>query len=69
MRSLFQQECAARGVLTIGAHMISVAHGADEIAWTLTAYREVFGILAEAHASGTPERWLRGSPMRTILRP
>ncbi|MBK9166047.1 MAG: aminotransferase class III-fold pyridoxal phosphate-dependent enzyme [Bryobacterales bacterium] len=69
LRSLFQQECAARGVLTIGAHMISVAHGAGEIDWTLAAYREVFRILAEAQASGAPERWLRGSPMRTILRP
>lgn len=68
IRSLFQQECAKRGILTHGNHMLSVAHDDAVVDATLAVYAEIFPILREAIDSGAPERWLEGPPMRAVIR-
>jgi glutamate-1-semialdehyde-2,1-aminomutase len=67
-RSLFQQECIARGVLTHGNHMLSFSHHSAVIRETLAVYREVFSVMAEAVAEGSPSRFLRGRPMQAVMR-
>ena len=45
LRTLFQEECAKRGVLFSGLHYISLAHTDEVIQKTLEVYDEVFDIL------------------------
>jgi glutamate-1-semialdehyde 2,1-aminomutase/spore coat polysaccharide biosynthesis protein SpsF len=68
LRSLFQQECLRRGILTHGNHMLSVAHEGALIDETLAAYAEVLAVLADAIASGGPARRLEGRPMQAVIR-
>jgi glutamate-1-semialdehyde aminotransferase len=68
LRSLFQQECAKRRILTHGNHMLSVAHNNEIIGRTLATYAQVFPILADAIRSGNPARWLEGPPMQAVIR-
>lgn len=67
-RSLFQQECLERGILTHGNHMMCYAHDAATIALTLQAYEDVFARLADAAAGAGPLAHLRGRPMQAVLR-
>lgn len=67
-RSLFQQECLGRGILTHGNHMLSFAHGDEVVSQTLDAYKAVFAVLAEALADGGPVSFLRGRPMQAVMR-
>ena len=41
LKSFFQQECAKRGVLFIGYHLISLAHHKEHVDFTLNVYDEV----------------------------
>lgn len=68
LRSLVQQECIRRGILTHGNHMLSVAHDDTVISNTLEVYREVFPLVAEAVASGHPQDWLEGPPTQPAIR-
>lgn len=67
-RSLFQQECLERGILTHGNHMVCLAHDAAAVEFTLRAYEHVFARLAEAAAGAGPLAHLRGRPMQAVLR-
>lgn len=68
LRSLFQQECARRGVLTHGNHMLSTAHDDAVIAQTVSAYQQIFPILADAIRSGDAASRLEGPPMQAVIR-
>ena len=48
LKTLFQQECAKRGVLFIGYHLISFSHKREHIDFTLSVYDEVMGIIKSA---------------------
>jgi glutamate-1-semialdehyde aminotransferase/spore coat polysaccharide biosynthesis protein SpsF (cytidylyltransferase family) len=41
MKTYFQQECAKRGILFIGYHLISYAHTLEHINYTLSVYNEI----------------------------
>lgn len=45
LKSYFQQECAKRGVLFIGYHLVSLSHSKEHIDFTLDAYDEILGQL------------------------
>ncbi len=45
LKSYFQQECAKRGVLFIGYHLVSLSHQKEHIDFTLDAYDEILGQL------------------------
>jgi len=68
LRTLFLQEVFARGVLTLGTHNLSYAHSAADVELLLGVYDEVFGILAEALATGTVRARLRCEPLRPLFR-
>jgi glutamate-1-semialdehyde aminotransferase len=68
LRSLFQQEALRRGLLTLGNHMLSVAHDEQIVEQTVTAYAEVFEIIAEAMRDGEVSERLEGLPLQPVLR-
>ncbi|MCB0521404.1 MAG: aminotransferase class III-fold pyridoxal phosphate-dependent enzyme [Lewinellaceae bacterium] len=45
LKTWFQQECAKRGVLFIGYHLISLAHTKEHVDFTLDVYDEIMGNL------------------------
>lgn len=47
LKTYFQQECAQRGVLFIGYHLISLAHKKEHIDFTLEVYDEIMQNLKE----------------------
>ena len=67
-RSLFQQECIERGILTHGNHMLSFAHNEEVVSDTLHTYKAVFAVLAEAVHGDGPLGFLRGRPMQAVMR-
>jgi glutamate-1-semialdehyde 2,1-aminomutase/spore coat polysaccharide biosynthesis protein SpsF len=52
LKSFFQQECAKRGVLFIGYHLVSLAHQKEHIDFTLNVYDEVLTELSTILANG-----------------
>ncbi len=68
LRSYFQQECVKRGILTLGSHVLSVAHDAAVIEEALAAYEEVFPLLADSIRGHDAGRRLEGPPVRPIIR-
>ncbi len=68
MKSLVQQELIKRGILWSGMHVISFSHTDEDIAYTLSAYREVLPILRDAMESKTVRAKLRGKPVEPIFR-
>lgn len=52
LKTYFQQECAQRGVLFIGYHLVSFAHTKEYIDFTLNVYDEILTNLKEIIASG-----------------
>ncbi len=54
LKSYFQQECAKRGVLFIGYHLISLSHSKEHVDFTLQAYDEILENLKQLHQEGTP---------------
>lgn len=63
IRTLFMQEMLARGILTVGVHFMSYAHGEAEIDQSLAVYDEVLPILKEAVDTHSLERLLRCEPL------
>jgi len=68
LRSLFQQECIRRGILTHGNHMLSLAHTDAIVDDALRTYREVFAVLADAIDGGDVAARLEGEPLQTVIR-
>ncbi|MFZ5608514.1 MAG: aminotransferase class III-fold pyridoxal phosphate-dependent enzyme [Pseudomonadota bacterium] len=68
MKTLFLQEMFARGVLTLGTHNISYAHGPAEVARLLDAYDEVLDVLAMAIKSKNVRARLRCPPLEPVFK-
>jgi len=68
LKTLFMQEVLARGILTLGTHNISFAHGDAEVAALLDVYDEVFPILAHARATGDIEARLRCEVLQPLFK-
>ncbi|MFX8937994.1 hypothetical protein ABTN00_20310, partial [Acinetobacter baumannii] len=58
IKTLFMQECLARGILTLGSHNMSYAHSADDVARLLAVYDEVFPLLRDAVANRSIRQYL-----------
>jgi glutamate-1-semialdehyde aminotransferase len=68
LKSLVQQELLRRGILWQGFHNLSLAHGEEDVARTLAAYREVLGVLARAIENGDVRERLLGEPVEPVFR-
>ncbi len=68
LKSLFQQECAKRGVLFSGYHLTSAAHGDAEADELLRVYATVMRIVAQAHEKQEVSSRLKGQPVQPVFR-
>lgn len=68
MKTYFQQECAKRGILFIGYHLVSWAHKKEHIDFTLEAYDDVMRALAGVLKRGALRKSLEGSVLTQIFR-
>lgn len=68
LRSLFQQEAVARGVLFLVGHNICAALEETDVAKTLEAYEEIFDVLKRAIDSDEPEKFLKGKQAQPVFR-
>jgi glutamate-1-semialdehyde 2,1-aminomutase len=68
LKTLFLQEVFARGLFTLGTHNMSYAHGDEEISTLVSAYAEVFPILAEAVRRGDVLARLRCAPLQPLFK-
>lgn len=68
IKTLFLQEVLARGILTLGAHNLSYAHGDAEIDHLLAVYDEVLPLLAAAVATGDICAFLRCKPLEPLFK-
>ncbi|MBI3544179.1 MAG: aminotransferase class III-fold pyridoxal phosphate-dependent enzyme [Deltaproteobacteria bacterium] len=68
LKTLFLQEVFARGLLTIGTHNMSYAHGDAEVEKLLTVYDEVFGLLSEAMTENSLEKMLLTKTLEPLFK-
>jgi glutamate-1-semialdehyde 2,1-aminomutase len=68
LKSLLQQELIRRGILWGGFHNMSFSHTDDDVAYTLSAYREALPVLHEAVRSGSVRSSLKGEPVEPVFR-
>ena len=68
LKSLFQQECLKRGILTAGYHNVCYSHDDADIQHTLRVYRTVLEILAQALGEGDVLEKLEGEPVQQVFR-
>jgi glutamate-1-semialdehyde aminotransferase/spore coat polysaccharide biosynthesis protein SpsF (cytidylyltransferase family) len=68
LKSLFQQEAGARGVLTLGFHNVCAAMTDEDVRDVLRAYNGALAVLAAAIDSGEPARFLKGPPVQPVFR-
>ncbi len=67
-KTLFQQECAKRGVLFTGGHNISLPHDDRVIEKTLTVYDEVMDILKYSIEYGMLDEMIEGRLLEPVFR-
>lgn len=67
IKTYFQQECAKRGILFIGYHLISYAHKKKHIDLTLKVYDEVFASFKEVTQNNKLKTSLEGSVLTQIF--
>ena len=68
LKSLFQQECLKRGLLTAGYHVLCYSHSDQDIDYTLRVYRTVLEILSQAVREGDVAERLEGKPVEPVFR-
>jgi glutamate-1-semialdehyde 2,1-aminomutase len=68
VKALMQQEMIKRGVLWAGFHNMCYSHSDEDIAYTLSAYRDVMPIMKEAIASGNVKQYLKGEVLEAVFR-
>ncbi|HYM20951.1 MAG TPA: aminotransferase class III-fold pyridoxal phosphate-dependent enzyme [Candidatus Kapabacteria bacterium] len=68
LKSLVQQEMIKRGVLWGGFHNMSFSHSDEDVAYTLSAYREALAILKNAVTNNTVAAQLRGEAVEPVFR-
>jgi glutamate-1-semialdehyde aminotransferase len=68
LKTFFQQEAVARGVLFVGYHNFSFSHTDADIRKTLNVYDEVMAELKDALAKGDIRKRLRGKELQPVFR-
>ena len=68
VKTLMQQEMIKRGVLWAGFHNLCFSHSDEDIAYTLSAYRNVMPIMKEAIESGDVKKYLKGEVLEAVFR-
>lgn len=68
IKTLFMQEMFKRGIFTIGAQTLSYAHSDADIEALLASYREVFGLIGDAVATGTVKDRLECEPLVPLFK-
>ena len=68
VKALMQQEMIKRGVLWAGFHNMCYSHSDEDIAYTLSAYRDVMPIMKEAIQSGNVKQYLNGEVLEAVFR-
>jgi glutamate-1-semialdehyde aminotransferase len=68
MKTFVQQEFIRRGILWAGFHNLCFAHTAEDIAYTLTAYAEVFSELKAAIANKDLSSRVQGRLIQPVFR-
>lgn len=68
IKTYFQQECAQRGVLFIGYHLVSLAHKKEHIDFTLQVYDEVMGGLSKVLSENKLRESLKGEIVTQIFK-
>jgi glutamate-1-semialdehyde 2,1-aminomutase len=68
VKTLMQQEMIKRGILWAGFHNMCFSHGDEDIAYTLSAYRDVMPIMKEAIQSGNIKQYLHGDVLEAVFR-
>jgi glutamate-1-semialdehyde 2,1-aminomutase len=68
IKTLFLQEMFARGVITLGTHNISYAHGEADVDRLLAVYDEVLPILHDAVVNERLEKLLRCAPLEPLFK-
>jgi glutamate-1-semialdehyde 2,1-aminomutase len=67
LKTYFQQECAKRGILFIGYHLVSYSHQEEDIESTLIVYNDVISALKEKIITQTLLNSLEGSVVTQIF--
>lgn len=68
IKTLFLQECFARGILTLGSHNMSYAHSEADVATLLKAYDEIFPILRDAVENRAMAQLLKCKVLEPLFR-
>jgi len=68
LKTLFQQECAKRGVLFIGYHLVSYAHKRKHIEFTLSVYDDVLKIIKSSIENNDVVESLTGETVTQIFK-
>ena len=68
VKTLMQQEMIKRGILWAGFHNMCYSHSDEDIAYTLSAYRDVMPIMKEAIQSGNVKQYLKGEVLEAVFR-
>jgi glutamate-1-semialdehyde aminotransferase len=68
VKTLMQQEMIKRGVLWAGFHNMCYSHNDEDIAYTLSAYRDIMPLMKEAITSGNVKKYLKGEVLEAVFR-
>lgn len=68
IKTLWLQECLARGHLCLGAHNMSYAHSEADISRALSVYDEVFALLRESVCNNEMHRYLKCVPLQPLFK-
>ena len=68
IKTLWMQEILARGILSVGTHNISFAHGDAELDRLLQVYDEVFPILRDAIDGNRFKQYLKCEPLVPLFK-
>ncbi len=68
VKSLVQQELLKRGILWSGFHTLSFSHSDDDIAYTLSAYRDILPQVKKAVEEGTVRSMIHGEVVEPVFR-
>jgi len=68
IKTLFLQECFARGILTLSTHNISYAHSDQDIATLLEVYEEIFIIVKSAVSEKKLAQSLKCKPLAPLFK-
>ena len=68
LKTLFLQETAKRGILSLGCHNLSLSHSTEDIYKTLLVYEDIMPILGAAVESGEVANFLEGPCVTPVFR-